>query len=156
MGKNKSKSIQLSQTDRKELEQFSASDKHSVRLVKRAKIILALDESEGRKKETQDAIADRVGVSRQTVIDTKNSFLTAGSASAFLQRKKRETPPVAPKVTGELEAHIIALACGKAPEGHARWTLRLLADRAVELGHVDSLSHMTVSRLLKKLNLSLT
>jgi len=77
-------------------------------------------------------------------------YLAAESVSKFLQRKKRETPPVAPKVTGEVAAHIIALACSKAPEGHAKWTLRLLADKSVELGYVETLSHMTVSRLLKK------
>jgi hypothetical protein len=74
----------------------------------------------------------------------------------FLQRKKRENPPVTPKITGELEAHIIALACSKAPEGYSKWTLRLLADKCVELNYIENLSHMSVSRLLKKHNLSLT
>ena len=149
-------SIQLNQAERKTLEQFSTTGNRSVRLVNRAKIILALDESEGRKKQTQAAIANRVGVSRQAVVDAKNDFLAAENVSAFLQRKKRVTPPVAPKVTGELEARVIALACGEAPKGHAKWTLRLLADKCVKLGYADSLSHMTVSRLLKKQSLSLT
>jgi len=148
--------IQLSGGERKALEQYSKTGVHSVRLINRAKIILGLDESEGRKKWTQAVIADRVGVSRQTVNDAKKAFLAAGSVEKFLQRKKRETPPVAPKVTGEVEAHIIALACGEVPEGRAKWTLRLLADKCVELGYVDSISPMTVSRLLKKRNLSLT
>ena len=148
--------IVLTTEQRQELEQFSKTGIHSVRLINRAKIILGLDESEGRKKETQAVIADRVGVSRQAVNDAKNDFLVAGSVDKFLQRKKRETPPVAPKVTGELEAHIIALACGEAPEGHAKWTLRLLADKCIKLGYVDSISHMTVSRLLKKRISSLT
>jgi hypothetical protein len=74
----------------------------------------------------------------------------------FLTRKKRETPPVEPKVTGEVEARIIALACTAPPEGYARWTLRMLADHSITLGHVDSLSHMSIKRLLKKQNLSLT
>ena len=148
--------IQLSQTDKKELEQFSTTGVHSVRLVNRAKIILALGKSNDCEKRTQAAIAADVGVSRQTVINVMNDFLTAESVSAFLQRKKRSTPPVTPKVTGELEAHVIALACSEAPEGRAKWTLQLLADKCVELGYVDSLSNMTVSRLLKKQNLSLT
>jgi hypothetical protein len=71
-----------------------------------------------------------------------------------LQRKKRETPPVPAKVTGELEARIIALACGIPPAGFAAWSLRLLADTCVELHYTDTLSHMTVSRLLKKHRLS--
>ena len=152
----KRKRIELSQRERKELERFSQTGVHSVRQVNRAKIILALDESEGRKKETQAEIAERVGISRQTVNAVKNDFLAAESVAQFLQRKKRETPPVAPKVTGEIEAHIIALACGEVPEGYAKWTLRLLADRSIKLGYVDSISYMTVSRLLKKRNLSLT
>ena len=95
-------------------------------------------------------------MSRQTVNDVKRDFLASESMSTFLQRKKRITPPVKPKVTGELEARIIALACSEVPQGYAKWTLRLLADKSVELNYVDKLSHMTVSRLLKKRNLSLT
>ena len=148
--------IQLSQAERKTLEQFIKTGIHNVRLVNRAKIILGLDESEGRKKETQVLIADRIGVSRQTVNDAKNDFVAIRSVEKFLQRKRRETPPIPPKVTGEVEAHIIALACSKVPEGYAKWTLRLLADKCVKLGYVDSISPMTVSRLLKKRNLSLT
>ena len=60
------------------------------------------------------------------------------------------------KVTGEVEAHIIALACGKPPKGYAKWTLRLLADKSVELGYVDSISHTQVGRILKKTSVSLT
>jgi hypothetical protein len=152
----KSKQVTLNAEERNELEQFSTKGVHSVRLVNRAKIILALDSSEGRKPEKQDAIAERIGVSRQAVNDAKRDFLTADSVSAYLQRKKRETPPVEPKITGEVEARIIALACGEVPKGCARWTVRLLAEKSVELQYVDSLSHMTVSRLLKKHNLSLT
>ena len=67
-----------------------------------------------------------------------------------------ETPPVSAKVTGEVEAHVIALACGDPPEGYSKWTLRLLADRTVELGYIDSISYVTISTILKKTNLSLT
>ena len=152
----KSNRITLSAEERSELVQFSTKGVHSVRLVNRARIILALDSSEGRKPEKQDDIAKRVGVSRQAVNDAKRDFQSAGNVSVFLQRKKRETPPMSPKITGEVEARIIALACGEVPEGCARWTVRLLAEKSVELQDVDSLSHMTISRLLKKHNLSLT
>jgi len=146
-------SIKLSQDDRDQLEKFSTKGTHSVRIINRAKIILALDETKGRKKETQTQIAKRVGVSYQTINNVKNTFLTTKNVSKFLQRKKRQKPPVAPKITGETEAHIIALACSKAPEGYAKWTLRLLADKSVKLGYADSLSHMSIKRLLKKHNL---
>ena len=69
---------------------------------------------------------------------------------ATIQRKKRETPPVEAKVTGDVEAHIIALACGDPPKGYAKWTLRLLADRSVKLGYIESISHTQVGRILKK------
>ena len=152
----KKNAIMLSEDARIELENFSKKGKHSVRLVNRAKIILALDESGWRKPLKQVDIAEKVGVSRQTVNDAKHDFLEAEEVAVFLQRKKRKTPPVEPKVTGELEARIIALACGKTPDGYDHWTLRLLADKCVELQYVDSLSHMSVSRLLKKHSLSLT
>jgi len=149
------KQIELTPEVRKVLEQFIKTGVRSVRLVNRAKIILALDTSEGRKAQTQDAICKSVGVSRQTVINARHDFLLAGNVSDFLQRKKRETPPVEPKMTGELEARIIALACSAVPLGYARWTLRLLAEKCVELQYSDSMSHMSISRLLKKHNLNL-
>jgi transposase len=152
----KRKQIILSTKERKALEQYSRTGVHSVRLVNRAKIIFALDTSKGRKAEKQETIAKRIGVSRQTVNNARRDFLKAGGASVFLQRKRRTTPPVPSKMTGEMEARIIALACGKAPKGYARWTLRLLAGKCVELGYSDAMSRMSVSRLLKKRNLSLT
>jgi hypothetical protein len=150
------KQIVLTARTRAELEQFSSRGTHSVRLVNRARIILALDTSGGRKPETQQAIAEHIGVSRQAVNDAKLDFLAADSVSGFLRRKKRETPPIPPKVTGENEARLIALACSKAPPGYARWTLRLLAEKCVELHYFSTMSHMTISRLLKKHDLNLT
>ena len=151
----KQNQIVLTQRDRKDLEKFSTTGVHSVRLVKRAKIILALDTSDGRKASKQVEIAQHLEVSRQSVNNVRRDFQEAENVSMFLQRKKRATPPVAPKITGELEARIIALACSQAPPGYAKWTLRLLASKCVELQYADSLSHMTVSRLLKKRNLNL-
>ena len=149
------KFIVLSTDQRAELERFTKTGVRNVRLVNRAKIILALDISTGKAAEKQDAIAKRIGVSRQAVNNAKSDFLAAESVSDFLQRKKRMTPPVEPKITGEVEARIIALACGEVPPGYAKWTLRLLSEKCVELQYVDSLSHMTISRLLKKRNLNL-
>ena len=149
------KAIQLTAKDRAGLERYCTTGVHSVKLVTRAKIILALDISGGRTAERGEAIAERLGISRQTVNNARRDFLEAKSLTLFLQRKQRETPPVPPKVTGELEARIIALACGEAPKGYSRWTLRLLSEKCVQLHYSDSLSHMTVSRLLKKRNLNL-
>ena len=148
--------IELNEIVRSELEKFAKTGKRSVMLVNRAKIILELDEADGRKPLLQATIAERIGVSRQAVNDAKQDFLAAENVSAFLQRKKRETPPVQPKITGEVEAHIIALACSPVPEGRAKWGLRLLADKCVELNFIDSISFTSVRRILKKHNLSLT
>jgi len=148
--------IELDVAARGDLEKFIKKGKHDVRLVNRAKIILELDESEGRRPLTQEQIADKIGVARQTVNDAKKAFFTSNNISAFLQRKKREAPPVAPKITGEVEAHIIALACSPVPEGYAKWGVRLLADKCVELNYIDSISFKSVQRVLKKHSLSLT
>ncbi len=147
--------IRLSVKQRAELERFCTTGVHDVRLVNRAKIILALDISGGRKPEQQAMISERLGISRQTVNVAKRDFLAIKDVPLFLQRKERETPPVPSKATGELEARIIALACGEVPKGYARWTLRLLADKCVELHYSEKMSHMTISRLLKKRNLNL-
>jgi len=150
------KRIRLTVKERIELERFCSTGVHNVRLVDRAKIILALDISGDRTPERHEAIAQRLGISRRTVNNVRDDFLAAGSIAVFLQRKQREVPPISPKVTGELEARLIALACSKVPKGYSRWTLRLLAEKSVELHYFGSVSHMTISRLLKKHNLNLT
>ncbi len=148
--------IELEKKVKSELEKYAKTGKHSVKLVNRAMIILELDEADGRKPLAQTAIAAKIGVSRQAVNDAKQAFISADTISEFLQRKKRETPPVQPKITGEVEAHIIALACSAVPEGCARWSVRLLADKCVELNYIDSISFKSVQRVLKKHSLSLT
>jgi hypothetical protein len=141
--------IKLSEITRSELEKFAKTGKRSVKLVNRAKIILELDEADGRKPLTQAMIAEKIGVDRRTVNDAKQAFIVAESVSEFLKRKKRETPPVQPKITGEVEAHIIALACGCVPEGCSKWAVRLLAEKCVELNYIDSISFKSVHRVLK-------
>jgi predicted XRE-type DNA-binding protein len=148
--------IELSTITRSKLEKFTSTGKHSVRLVNRAKIILEVDEAGGRKPLPQNQIAEKIGVSRQTVNAVKRAFIESENISAFLQRKPRETPPIKPKITGEVEAHIIALACSPVPEGHAKWGVRLLAEKCVELNYIDSISFKSVHRVLKKYNFNHT
>jgi len=148
--------ILLNEEQRKKLEDYAKNGVHSAHLITRAKVILALDRSNKKDHLRITRICEQVGLSRQAVYDIRNAFLAAPNVKEFLKRKQRETPPVAPKVTGDVEAHIIALACSEPPKGFARWTVTLLAKRSVELNYVDSLSHMTVQRLLKKRNISLT
>lgn len=94
-------------------------------------------------------ITEAYHTTHTTVQTVRNTYAEKG-LEAVLIRKKRETPPAPAKVTGEVEANIVALACGDPPEGYSKWTLRLLADRSVELGYIDSISRMTVSHILKK------
>ena len=152
----KKNEIKLTTEQRKELEKFCKTGVHSAKLIKRAEIILLLDTAENGKAVAFEDISRRLAVSVTTITKVKKVFLEAENINAFLQRKKRDTPPVAPKITGEVEAKIIALACSEVPAGCARWTMRLLADKSVELQIVDSISFKSVHRLLKKLNLNLT
>jgi hypothetical protein len=152
----KKNDIKLTAEQRKELEIFSTTGVHDVRIVNRAKIMLLMDKSEAGKAAKQKEIAEQVDVSRQTVTIVKRDFLAAESVSAFLQRKERDTPPVKPKITGDIQAKVIALACSAVPEGYAKWSLKLLADKSVELEYIDTISEMSIHRLLKKHNLSLT
>lgn len=148
--------IMLNEEQRSELEKFAKNGIHNAHLITRAKTILALDRSNKKDHLRISRVIEQVGLSRQAIYDIRDAFLEAPDVSTFLTRKKRETPPVPAKVIGDVEAHIIALACSEPPKGFARWTVRLLAEKSVELNFVDSLSHMTVDRLLKKRNISLT
>jgi len=149
------KAIFLSNEKRSELEKCVKNRQNGVRMIARAAVILKLDRSNKKDHLRISRVSEETGLSRQGIYDIREDFLKADSVKEFLTRKERETPPVEPKVTGEVEAHIIALACSKPPEGYARWTLRLLADKSVELGYVEGLSHMAVKRLLKKRSISL-
>ena len=152
----KKNEIKLTAEQRNQLLRFSKTGVNSAKLIKRAGIILQLDTSENRKAITFEEISKRLDVSVTTITNVKKDFLAAEDVKAFLQRKKRDAPPVEPKITGEVEARIIALACSEVPSGCARWTVRLIAAKSVELQIVDSLSFKSVQRLLKKHSLSLT
>src|SRR4051812_19667237 len=94
-----------------------------------------------------DQIAEALQVSGATVFNIKRRYLEEGFDSALFDKQRPGRPPT---IDGKMRAQITALACSGAPQGHASWTLRLLADRAVELGFVESISHTAVKKLLKK------
>jgi hypothetical protein len=100
------------------------------------------------------ATAEALGVSSRAIEHLKKRFVEKGFEAA-LERKRREKPPREVTFDGTFEARLIALACSDAPEGYLRWTVRLLADKVVELNIASSVSHMTVQRILKKTNLNL-
>lgn len=146
--------IELSDQEKVRLMEIVKKGSSPARTILRANILLASDKRSD-KYMTVSEIANAYRTTPTTVQTVRTSYCTNG-LEATINRKKRETPPIPAKVTGEVEAHIIALACGQPPEGYSRWTLRLLADKTVELGYIESISHATVSNILKKTNLSLT
>jgi hypothetical protein len=145
--------IELSTKERRRFKEFVSKGKQPCRIVQRVKIILALDHASGKKTKTKAQIAELFGISRQSIYVIQQDYLQK-PIEEFLQRKRREAPPVSAKVDGKFEARLIALCCSPPPKGYARWNLRLLADTCIELGYIDSVSHMTVSRTLKKTNLN--
>ena len=146
--------IELSNQEKVRLMEIVKKGNSPARTILRANILLASDKQSD-KYMTVSEIANAYRTTPTTVQTVRTSYCKKG-LEATINRKKRETPPIPAKVTGEVEAHIIALACGQPPEGYSRWTLRLLADKTVELGYIESISHVTVSNILKKTNLSLT
>ena len=153
--KSQKYAVELSKEERKSLERIvkSKSKKVSEERKTRAKIILCLDVRSGNPL-TPEQTAKKCKVHRESVYRIRKEFITEGIDRIIL-RKKRETPPVEPKVTGELEAHIVATACSRAPEGKSRWTLQMIADKMILDGHVDYISDVSIMNTLKKHNLSL-
>ena len=146
--------IELSNQEKVRLMEIVKKGSSPARTILRANILLASDKQNDRYM-TVSEIANAYRTTPTTVQTVRTSYCKKG-LEATITRKKRETPPIPAKVTGEVEAHIIALACGQPPEGYSKWTLRLLANKTVELGYIESISHVTVSTILKKTNLSLT
>ena len=146
--------IELSNQEKVRLMEIVKKRNSPARTILRANILLASDKQND-KYMTVSEIANAYRTTPTTVQTVRASYCKKG-LEATITRKKRETPPIPAKVTGEVEAHVIALACGQPPEGYSKWTLRLLANKTVELGYIESISHVTVSNILKKTNLSLT
>ena len=152
----KNKEIYLSEEEQVYLKSIVSAGIHNSHEITRARVLLLLDRSGKSDHVRYKRTAEYTGISVQAVYNMRDEFLNNHDVEAYLKRKKRETPPIKPKIDGKLEAQIIAMACSEPPEGCSRWTVRLLAERAVSLNYVDELSHMTVQRLLKKRNISLT
>lgn len=149
------KEIYLSEEEQVFLKSIVKSGVHPAREITRARVLLMLDRTGKSDHVRYNRTAEYAGISVQAVYNMRDEYLSNHDIHSYLTRKKRETPPVPAKVDGKVEAEIVALACSEAPDGHARWTLRLLAEHAVELKIIDSISHVRVQQILKKQNLSL-
>jgi transposase len=136
------KSIQLSKEERSSLKTLFSGGSGSNRQHNRARILDLLE-----RNKSAAEISALLDCSPTTVYNVKHRYQTEGLESALTEKPRSGKPP---RISGEEKARITALACSEVPEGHARWTLRLLADKAVELGFIDSISHNHVGELLKK------
>ena len=147
--------ITLTKQERKDLEALTRCGKTGAKKFIHARALLLCDAGPDGPAWTVADTAEALGVTSRTIEHLKKRFVEEGLEAA-LTRKPRVKPPRDVIFDGAFEARLIALACSDAPVGYQRWTVRLLADKAVELNFASSVSHMTVQRVLKKTNLSLT
>ena len=146
--------VTLTEQERRELEALTRRGKTHARRVMHARALLLCDAGTDGPGWSVADTAVALGVSSRTIEHLKKHFVEDGIEAA-LERKQREKPPREVIFDGAFEARLIALACSDAPTGYRRWTVRLLADKAVELKFASSVSHMSVQRVLKKMNLNL-
>ncbi|MBI5439550.1 MAG: helix-turn-helix domain-containing protein [Nitrosomonadales bacterium] len=146
--------VTLTEQERQELEALTKQGKTNARKFIRARALLLCDAGDGGPSWKVADAAEALGITGRTIEHIKKRFVEEGLEAA-LDRKPLEKPPREIEFDGAFEARLIALACSGAPEGCARWTVRLLADKVVELKISESVSHMTIQRILKKTNLNL-
>lgn len=148
--------VTLTAADRRKLTRLVSSGTHPARMITRARILLVLDETGGPAPDRR-VVAQRVGVCEGTVYGVAKRFIqAAGEVDAVIGRKKRAEAPVPAKVTGDVEARVIALACTTPPPGFDRWSLRLLEKHVVLTEGIPALDHSTIGRVLKKRGFVLT
>lgn len=145
--------VKLTKQERTRLERLIGKGTNTARVQKRARILLHADTSRHGSAWNDAQIASALGTYSDMCWRVRHQYVHDG-LDAVLTRKQRETPPVEPIFDGEKEARLIQLACSTPPAGHARWTLRLLENKVVELKIVDAASDNTIGRVLKKTNLS--
>ena len=139
--------VRLTATEREQLETFVTQGKKSARAINRARILLLVDE-----QHSDEEIIDLLGISRQTVYNMRKKYQQSQGCDivTLLQEQPRPGQPI--KVDARVVSHVTMLACSEAPEGAARWTLQMMADRLVELNVVESICLESVRKALKKTN----
>lgn len=147
--------VTLTQDERAYLEGLTKHGKLSAQKFTHARALLLCEIADDRITRTVKSVADAVGVSCRTIEHLKQRFVEGGIESA-LTRKPASKPPREIRFDGAFEAKLLALACSKTPEGYCRWTMQLLADKAVELHFTESISKSSVCNILKKMKSSLT
>ena len=140
--------VKLKPKERKELKQLIGKGTEKARKITRCRILLLAHEG---KTDTQ--IIEALKVARNTIRTVRSRYVQEGLEAAINEQSRSGAPK---KFTGRQRAKITAIACSEPPEGRSRWTLRLIADKVVELNMAEDISHQTIKRILKKTNLSLT
>lgn len=144
--------VTLTKTEREELKAIVSKGKHSSLQFRNACILLNCDEGKFGNKLANDQIAQVLHVNSKTVERLKQRFVEEGFEACM----DRKPYPAKQKLItdGDFEAHLIAISCSKSPRGYSRWSLRMLADKMVELKYAERVSHETIRQVLKKTNLS--
>jgi transposase len=141
--------VTLTEEERETLGVLTYRGKHKSQKIINSLILLACDDGEFQKKRsTNKEIARILNISMKKIDRVKKRFVEEGFDIALNGTKGSRI--YEKKADGDFEAHLVALSCSEPPEGFARWSLRLLADKAVELDYIDSISHETIRRVLKK------
>jgi transposase len=140
--------VTLTEEERRTLQEMLSRGKAAARKLMHARILLKADAAVGGPGWNDEAIAEALEVGRATVERVRKEFVEEGLEAALDRRKPRRQ--YRRRLDGDGQAHLVALACQEPPEGRSRWTLRLLADRMVQLEYVDQISYQTVRRTLKK------
>ena len=141
--------VRLQEEERAQLRALVRKGKAAAYKLTHARVLLKADQGKSRTRVTDGAVANAVDVAAVTVARVRQRFVEEGLEAA-LRRKPQERPSRQRVLDGKAEATLVAVTCSKPPAGRERWTLRLLADRLVELDIVDSISHETVRQTLKK------
>jgi transposase len=149
----KKESIELTKEQRAELEEVIKKGTARARKIQHAHVLLKIDSSEAGSNWSDQQVKEAFEVSIPTIWRIRQRFLEQGLNDALNRRPQPERPEKR-KIDGEQEAHVIAVTCSQAPEGYKRWSMRLLADKLVELGYFEKISHDTVWVALKKINSS--
>lgn len=149
MSRPKNHCVKLNEQQRQYLQKIVETGKDKARKITRCRILLLADEAKGK---TDEEISDALNVCPATIFNIRRKYHNDGLESA-INEAARSGQPI--KFKGKDMAKITALACSKPPEGHAKWSLRLLADRVIELDFVETISHQSVHNILKKTNSSL-
>lgn len=144
--------VTLTTIEREQLQAIMSKGKHSSQQFRNACILLNCDESDQGQKTSNEQIAQILHITTKTVERLKQRFVEDGFEACIDRKAYPEVKDI--KTDGDFEAHLVALSCSKAPDGYARWSLRMLADKMVELQYTESVSHETIRQVLKKTKLN--